>query len=84
MRSTAAALQRPAGEGAVEIDNVEVFKTLGSKQTGLLGRIAIKNRRPRHVALFETDGFAIFKIDRREEDHGFHCRKFAISARPSF
>jgi hypothetical protein len=77
-------VSRLAGESAVKIDDVEVFEPLGREQTRLLGRIAIKDRRPRHVALFETHGFAIFKIDRREEDHGFHCRKFAIKARPSF
>ena len=75
---------RPAGKGAVEIDNVQMLEALRSKQARLLGRVAIENCRPRHVALFEAHRFAVFQIDRREEDHGFHCRKFAISASPSF
>ncbi len=77
-------VHRPAGKGAVEIDNVEVFESLRREGARLLGRIAMEDRRTRHVALFETHGFTVLKIDRREQDHGFHLRKFAISARPSF
>ena len=30
------------------------------------------------------EGLAVFEIDRRKQNHGFHFKKFAISARPSF
>jgi hypothetical protein len=34
--------------------------------------------------LLQAYRFAVFQIDCREENHGFHVRKLAISARPSF
>ena len=37
----------------------------------------------RHVALLQAHCEAILQVDRGEEDHGFHLRKFAISASPS-
>ena len=47
-------------------------------------RIAIEHGGARHVALLQAHGFAVLQIDGREQDHGFHFRKFAISARPNF
>ena len=76
-------VHRLAGEGAVEIDDVQVFKALRREDARLLGRVAMKDRRPRHVALLEAHGFAVFQIDGGKEDHGFHFKKFAIRARPS-
>ena len=84
MRSTAAALTGLPGKGAVEIDDMQILETLRRKGARLLRRVAMKDRRPRHVALFEADRFSVFQIDRRKEDHGFHVRKLAISASPSF
>ena len=36
-----------------------------------------------HIALLEPNGQTFLEIDRRKENHGFHFKKFAISARPS-
>ena len=77
-------VHRPPGKGAVEIDDMEILEALRREGARLLGRVAMKNRRARHVALFEAHGFTVFQIDRGKEDHGFHVRKLAISARPSF
>ena len=77
-------VHRPPGKGAVEVDDMEIVEALRDEGARLLGRITMKSRRARHVALFETDSFTVFQIDRRKEDHGFHVRKLAISARPSF
>ena len=62
---------------------MQVLKALRREDARLLGGVAMKDRRPRHVALFEAHGFAVFQIDGGKEDHGFHFKKFAISARPS-
>ena len=77
-------IHRLAGESAVEIDDVEILEALRRESARLLGRVAMEHRRARHVALFEAHGFAVFQIDGGKKDHGFHFRKFAISARPSF
>ena len=77
-------VHRLAGEGAVEIDDVEIFEPLPRERARLRRRVAIEHRRPRHVALLQAHGFAVLEVDRRKQNHGFHRRKFAISARPSF
>ena len=77
-------IHRLAGERAVEIDDVQIFEALLCEQRGLRRRIAIEHGGARHVALLQAHGFAIFQVDGREQDHGFHFRKFAISARPTF
>jgi hypothetical protein len=33
--------------------------------------------------LLEAHALALFEIDRRKKNHGFHFRKLAISVRPS-
>jgi len=53
-------------EGVVEIDNVEIFKTLLRERASLRGRIATEHCRPRHIALLQADGLAVFEIDRRK------------------
>jgi len=35
-----------------------------------------------HVALFKTHGQPFLEIDSWKENHGFHFKKLAISARP--
>ena len=75
-------IHRLAGKGAVEIDDVQIFEALRREGARLLRRIAMKHGRARHVALFEAHGFAVLQIDGRKEDHGFHFRKLAISAKP--
>ena len=76
-------IHRPAGKGAVEIDDVEIVEALGGKPARLLGRIAMKHGRARHVALLEADREAVLEIDGGKKDHGFQFKKFAIKARPS-
>ena len=63
---------------------MEILKALRRKDARLLGRVPVEHRRSRHVALFQANGEPLFEVDRGKEDHGFHFRKFAISARPSF
>ena len=77
-------VHRLAGKGAVEIDEVEIFKALLLERARLRRRIAVEHRRARHVALLQAHGFAVFQIDGGKQNHGFHFKKFAISARPSF
>ena len=73
-----------AGEGAVEIDDVEPFEALRLEARGLRRRIVAEHRRLLHVALDEPHAAAVLEVDRRKQDQGRHFRKFAISARPSF
>ena len=84
MRSTASALTGCAGEGAVEIDDMQIVETLlrepsracaaGSALKTVACAMSPRTRRT-HSPFFE--------VDRREKDHGRHFRKLAISARPS-
>ena len=77
-------VHRLARKGAVEIDDVQIFEALRREDPRLLGRIAMENGRARHVALLKAHGFAVFQIDGGKKNHGFHVRKLAISASPSF
>src|SRR5581483_3362064 len=77
-----ARIHRLAGESAVEIDKVQIFKALLLEQARLLGGIAVEDRGARHVALLQADAGAVLQIDGGKEDHGFHFRKLAIKARP--
>ena len=76
-------IHRLAGEGAVEIDDVQIAEALGGERLRLRGRIAVEHGRARHVALLEPHREAFLEIDRGEQDHGVHLRKFAISFSPS-
>ena len=80
--STAMRVHRLAGKGAVEIDHVQIFKSLRGEGARLRRGIEIEHGRARHVALFEAHALAVFQVDGGEEDHGFHFRKFEISASP--
>ena len=71
-------------KSAIEIDNVQVLKSLCRERSRLFRGVAVKNRRPRHVALLKTHSLAVFQIYGGKENHGVHFRKLAISARPSF
>ena len=63
---------------------MQIFKTLLLEGVRLRRRIAVEHRRARHVALLQAHGFAVLQIDGGKQNHGFHFKKFAISARPSF
>ena len=45
-------IHRPAGKSAIEIDDVEIREALRCERARLIGRVAVKNSRARHVALF--------------------------------
>ena len=81
-------VDRLAGEGAVEIDDVQILEALALEGMRLRRRIAMKHGRARHVALLEAHAPAVLQVDRGKQDqtahhHGFHLRKLAISRSPS-
>ncbi len=63
---------------------MQIFEALPREGLRLRRRIAVEHRRARHVALLQAHGFAVLQIDGGKQDHGFHFKKFAISASPSF
>ena len=76
-------IDRLAGEGAVEVDDVQILEPLRLERLRLRRRIAMEHGRARHVALLQPHRLAFFEIDGGKEDHGVHFRKFAISWSPS-
>ena len=77
-------VHRLAGEGAVEIDDVQPVEALGREGARLRGRVGVEHGRLRHVAAHQAHALAALEVDGREENHGRHLRKLAIRARPSF
>src|SRR4051794_11483177 len=75
-------VHRLAGKRTVEIDDVEILKALRNEARRLRGGIEVEHGRARHVALFEAHALAVFEVDRRKENHGFHRKKFEIRAKP--
>jgi len=89
-----------AGESAVQIDHVEVFKPFGLEAQGLRGGVTVEDGDALHIALLEAHAHPVLKIDGGKQDQGsnsspltwmprwacqgFHLRKFAIKASPSF
>ncbi len=98
MRSTARPLTGLPAKAPSRSTICRYSKPAVLKRERLFRRIAVEDGRTRHVALFEAHGEAVLEIDGGEEDHGilanaperpginhgFHLRKFAISASPSF
>ncbi len=78
-----AGIHRLAGKSAVEIDDVQIFKSRQFKSARLRRRIAVKHGGARHVALLEAHGQSLFEIDGGKKNHGAHFRKFAISLSPN-
>ena len=62
-------IHRLAGEGAVEIDDVQIFEALRFEGARLRRRIAVEHGRARHVALLEPHGEAFLQVDGGKEDH---------------
>ena len=62
-------IDRPAGKGAVEIDDMEILEALRLERLRLRRRIAVKDGRARHVALLEPHADAVLEIDGGKEDH---------------
>ena len=75
-------VHRLAGEGAVEIDHVQILKALRGEARRLRRGIEIEHGGAVHVALFEAHALAVLEIDGGKKDHGFHFKKLQISARP--
>ena len=75
-------VHRLAGEGAVEIDHVQIFESLRGEGARLRRRIQVEHGRARHVALLEAHALAVFQVDGGKKDHGFHFKKFEIRASP--
>lgn len=71
-----------AGEGAVEIDDVQIFKALIFERLCLGGGIVVEDSGLVHVAQFEAHALTVLEVDGREQDHGVHPIKFSISLRP--
>ena len=63
---------------------MQILETLPLEGQRLGRRITVEHRRPRHVALLQPHGFAVLQVDGGKQDHGFHFKKFAIKASPSF
>ena len=76
-------IDRLAGEGAVEIDDMQIFEALRLEGARLRRRIAVEHGRARHVALLQPHAGAVLEVDGRKQDHGVHFRKLPISANPS-
>ena len=84
-------VHRAAFECAVEIDHMQPLEALFLEAPRLRRRVGVEHRRLRHLALAETHALSVLEVYGREQDHGaealghgFHLRKLAISASPSF
>ena len=73
-------VHRLAGEGAVEIDDVQIFEALHLEGARLRRRIAVEDGRARHVALLEPHGEAFLEVDGGKEDQ--RPTRPVIGARP--
>ena len=79
-------IDRLAGEGAVEIDDVEVLEALRLERLRLRRRIAVEHGRARHVALLEAHAEAVLEVDGGKQDHGAlsrHARAGRLTASTS-
>ena len=87
--STAFSFTGRALERAVQIDHMQPVEAVVLEVARLRRRIGVEHRGLRHLALAQPHALPVFEVDGREQDHGplyhgFHFRKLAISARPSF
>ncbi len=75
-RAHGLAIDRFAGERAVEIDDVEMLRARFGKQHRLRGGIVTIDGRAVHIALGQADDLAALQIDRGENDkaHGFQLK----------
>src|SRR5215217_5954859 len=58
-----------AGKGAVEIDDVEIVKTLVLERFCLRRGIVVEDGRLVHVAELEAHALAVLEVDSGDEDH---------------
>jgi len=71
-----------AGKGAIQVDDVQMLKALLLEGVRLRGGIPVENCGTSHIALLQPNGDSLLEIDGGKKNHGFHFKKFAISARP--
>ena len=63
-----------AGEGAIEIDDMQPLKARGLESCARLrGRILVEDCRLRHVALAQAHAASVLQIDGGKKDHGFRA-----------
>ena len=82
MRLDRLRVDRLAGKGAVEIDDMQIFEALLGEGARLRRRIEVEHGGARHVALLQAHALAVLQIDGGKENHGFHFKKLEISASP--
>ena len=80
--STACALTGLPANAPSRSTTCRYSKPCAAKALRLRGGIEVEHGRARHVALLEAHALAVLQIDRGKEDHGFHFKKFEISANP--
>ena len=68
-RPDGVAIDRGAGKGAVEVDNMQPGKPRDREVARLRRRVVVEQRRARHLAAHEADAGTVLEIDGREEDH---------------
>ncbi len=73
------AVDRRAGEGAVEIDEVQVGETLVLEGARLRRRVVVEDGGGFHVAQLQAHALAVLQVDGGKEDHGC-CLVFAVAA----
>ncbi len=59
MRSDRVRVDRLPGEGAVEIDDMQILEPLFGERARLRGRVGVEDGRLRHVAAQEAHAFAV-------------------------
>ncbi len=75
-------IHRLAGEGAVEIDDVEIVEALRLEGLRLRCGVVGVDGGLCHVALAKAHAAAFLEVDRGKEPHGRHSRKLPMSVRP--
>jgi hypothetical protein len=68
-RSNRSRIDRPACEGAVEVDQVQVTKALALEGLGLGRGIIVEHGGRRHVAELQAHALAVFEVDGGKQDH---------------
>src|SRR4029077_20675238 len=63
-------IHRLSGKKALEIDDVQIIKTLALERPRLRRRVAVEHGRARHVALLQAHGEPFLEIDGGKQDHG--------------
>ena len=71
---------RLAGEGAVQVDQVQAAGALLEPVQGHVGRVVGENGGEFHIALFEANAVTVFEVDGRNEQHG-RCNGLEVQDR---